>query len=83
MDLIKCSVGDSIKEGGKYIMSIKNFRIRAKIEINIETTIEDDKIPDGETIKFLLEEDIQSLKGLGYGIIDDNKVLKIEVKENE
>ena len=46
-------------------MGVKEYKLKAVVKINIETTLTDAETPTEETIKFLLSEDLQDL---GYDL---------------
>lgn len=55
----------------------KKYKIKSIIIIDIETDLEDAETPSSETIKFLIEEDLQDL---GYDI-NDTKVTDFKLEE--
>lgn len=55
----------------------KRYKLKSVIILSIETDLEDVEIPSSETIKFLIEEDLQDL---GYGI-NYSKVEDFEMEE--
>lgn len=55
----------------------KRYKLKSTILISIETDLEDAETPTGETIRFLIEEDLQDL---GYDI-NYSKVEDFEMEE--
>ena len=55
----------------------KQYKIKAKLVIDLETDLEDEERPTEETVKFLIDEDLQDL---GYDI-NQIKVKKIDIEE--
>lgn len=58
-------------------MEVKRYKIKSTLIITIETDLEDEEVPCGETIEFLIADDLQDL---GYDV-NFTKATKFEIEE--
>jgi hypothetical protein len=57
-----------------------NYKVKAKVLIDIETDFDTDEIPSPDTLKFCVDEDIAEKQSIA-GAINDCKVVEFVVKE--